>query len=317
MRRWDQNPKPAHEVGASDGADGHEIPVKKFIPTGEREHPSDWPRCGQDLTFDRAWHHHGCFQPLYRFGLLPSSDLHDFFDMDFPFGDSLFSDLFPSAWPLGYLISSRYSPLALERDGRLGCQGTTRWRDAFEDLMLAEQGKPLPARQRSETGEDKRESPEQWITGLLNRGVLGPWKRIEEGTVSDGARTPTADGSSNPVEDVDGQTELDLYNRFLGSQYSSEDRPMPDKGSVVEPEKPSIISTLTTTERKTLPDGSVYTKVVLKKRFADGNEESSETVHTTAPRQDFAHNLSDADADADGSPSSGRKEKKGGWFWSK
>ena len=45
--------------------------------------------------------------------------------------------------------------------------------------------------------------------------------------------------------------------------------------------KPSIISTLTTTEKRTLPDGTVHTKVVLKKRFADGNEESSETVHTT------------------------------------
>lgn len=40
----------------------------------------------------------------------------------------------------------------------------------------------------------------------------------------------------------------------------------------------SIISTLTTTVTRTLPDGSVETKRVLKRRFADGSEESDESV---------------------------------------
>ena len=54
----------------------------------------------------------------------------------------------------------------------------------------------------------------------------------------------------------------------------------------------SVISTLTTSVTRTLPDGSVETKRVLKRRFADGSEESDESVElknlpngtaTTAP----------------------------------
>ncbi|KAG9773092.1 hypothetical protein KCU88_g5940, partial [Aureobasidium melanogenum] len=41
---------------------------------------------------------------------------------------------------------------------------------------------------------------------------------------------------------------------------------------------PSVVSTLTTTVTRTLPDGSIETKRVLKKRFADGTEESNESV---------------------------------------
>lgn len=40
----------------------------------------------------------------------------------------------------------------------------------------------------------------------------------------------------------------------------------------------SIISTLTTTATRTLPDGSVETTRVLKRRFADGTEETNESV---------------------------------------
>lgn len=46
-------------------------------------------------------------------------------------------------------------------------------------------------------------------------------------------------------------------------------------------QKPAILSTLTTTERTTLPDSPVTTKTVLKKRFADMREERIETVHTS------------------------------------
>jgi len=68
--------------------------------------------------------------------------------------------------------------------------------------------------------------------------------------------------------------------------------------------KPSILATLTTTERQVLPDGSTTTRVVLKKRFADGREESSETLHQT--------------------PATGlqveqkrlEQPKRKGWFWS-
>ena len=80
--------------------------------------------------------------------------------------------------------------------------------------------------------------------------------------------------------------------------------------------KPSLISTLTTTERTTLPDGSVHTKMVLKKRFADGREENTETTHTTKDRRptvvsEKADILKNGKADEAEKP----KQKTKGWFW--
>jgi len=114
-------------------------------------------------------------------------------------------------------------------------------------------------------------------------------------------------------------TELDAYERFLGpTTYTPSNIPREDNTS-----RPSVLSTLTTTERTTHPDGTVTTKMVLKKRFADGREESSETVHTT---QGHEHNIlpqlqSEArvqqrvkQEEAPFKPDSEKKSK--GWFWS-
>ena len=83
-----------------------------------------------------------------------------------------------------------------------------------------------------------------------------------------------------------------------------------DKGN------PSLISTLTTTERTTLPDGSVHTKMVLKKRFADGREENTETTHMTKDRRptvvsEKADAIKNMKADEAEKP----KPKAKGWFW--
>lgn len=111
------------------------------------------------------------------------------------------------------------------------------------------------------------------------------------------------------------ETELDAYEQLLakpkGFDYA--------KATSSSETKPSILSTLTTTERTVAPDGSVTTKVVLKKRFADGREESSETVHTQrgqepepwATRQTpevRKHNNIDE--------VQGKEKKSSGWFWS-
>ncbi|KAI9818354.1 MAG: hypothetical protein M1826_001376 [Phylliscum demangeonii] len=45
--------------------------------------------------------------------------------------------------------------------------------------------------------------------------------------------------------------------------------------------RPSITSTLMTTERTVGPDGVVRSKLVLKKRFADGQEETHEAMHSS------------------------------------
>jgi hypothetical protein len=95
----------------------------------------------------------------------------------------------------------------------------------------------------------------------------------------------------------------------------------------------SVVSTLTTTETRTLSDGSVETRRVLKKRFADGREESNETVETktalassTKPKQlaESVHNDSKiliqvAEAQADKQTQTPAQPqdppRKGGWFW--
>ena len=149
----------------------------------------------------------------------------------------------------------------------------------------------------------------------------------------------------NPADEVDTRhlendaednefTELDLYERFLGSQgqfppaITPESSPQPQ--SISTPRladgegQPSIISTLTTTERRTLPDGTVHTKVVLKKRFADGREESTETVHTAQGGleqtarlpQATSRESSNVNGEAEGRKTKEKEEKKKGWFWS-
>ena len=140
----------------------------------------------------------------------------------------------------------------------------------------------------------------------------------------------------------DEMTELDLYDPFLNNRnrVSSSNQKSPasiasSKPSSFDPSvgvkarfesggapDSSIISTLTTTERQVFPDGTIFTKVILKKRFADGREESNEAEHTT-------HNVPQAENTA--SPNNkaikvntrrledfdNEKEQKPkkGWFW--
>ena len=72
-------------------------------------------------------------------------------------------------------------------------------------------------------------------------------------------------------------------------------------------QKPDILSQLTTTHTTRLPDGSVTTKVVLKQRFADGREETHESIYTThEPPQ----------PENEGAKVAGEQcPKKKGWFW--
>ncbi|KAI5286704.1 hypothetical protein KEM54_006578 [Ascosphaera aggregata] len=62
-----------------------------------------------------------------------------------------------------------------------------------------------------------------------------------------------------------------------------------------------VISTMISTERKIMPDGSIHSKTTRTKRYSDGREEKSEWVETTNPRDDGNDNDKD----------NGRS----GWFW--
>ncbi|KAL9613262.1 MAG: hypothetical protein Q9167_002171 [Letrouitia subvulpina] len=158
--------------------------------------------------------------------------------------------------------------------------------------------------------------------------------------------------NEQPVEDKfdSGLTELDLYAKLLSDQSPSWDQePAPPSTQLpksepshplasAQEEVPRVISTLTTTERSTLPDGSMHTKVLLKKRFANGGEESTESIYTTSGAQEQGALHEEVPSPPQPSPqainssiSSAlghdgqtkkricdhiREKKKGGWFWS-
>jgi hypothetical protein len=85
-----------------------------------------------------------------------------------------------------------------------------------------------------------------------------------------------------------------------------QEAPVVDRSSSLPPatdsNRPQVLSTLTTTQTTRLPDGSVRTTVVLKRRFADGGEETQEITQTSF----------DEPTAVGKEPS---KEKKS-WFWS-
>jgi hypothetical protein len=176
-----------------------------------------------------------------------------------------------------------YSPAALEADAHLN---HIPWRAAFEDLIRIQHGAPqLPSASPS-PAQPKATSHPQWPHPFDPQ----PSNPTTADTTS--YSTYPHDHSDQPDEppaqdDAAPSTELDLYERLAP--------PSPPNSSS------SVLSSLTTTERTTAPDGTVTTRTVLRKRFADGREESSESVHTE-------HR--EADAAGEG----GRK--KGGWFWS-
>lgn len=105
-------------------------------------------------------------------------------------------------------------------------------------------------------------------------------------------------------------TELDAYTSLSTASVSSNATASKSTNEGVS--KPSILSTLTTTETRTLPDGTSTTRIVLKKRFSDGVEESTEKtfVQNPVPSRPEADQKPVA-AQAPAKPTTGKR----GWFW--
>jgi len=137
----------------------------------------------------------------------------------------------------------------------------------------------------------------------------------------------TFDQDEIKAQSSEPETEADLYEAFLGKADHNQPKAAPATASVkakktepvVQQAQPDIsaskiLSSLTTTERTTSPDGTVTTKVLMKKRFADGTEESTETVSTTHGQQQDAHvpKLELAKA-VEGVKADAKSQK--GWFW--
>lgn len=255
--------------------------------------------------------------------------------------------------PVSYLLYSPYSPVRLEHQRHL-CDHGAMWREAFEDLLAAQTGQELPPKGRrriSESGVD-------WVKGMIGMAMCKREQDTQDSSqasrsVSQAVQEDTGllsrfacarqlRDDAEEEEDIayrdldefdDGEvTELDIYDRFFGLRQS----PPTDATSSRAPDsaqsphdlgspktcddQSGILSTLTTTERTILRDGSVHTKMVLKRRFSDGREESTETVHhqnalqqpqtqSTNKVDKKDHGQNEADKDA-------VENKSRGWFWS-
>ena len=234
-------------------------------------------------------------------------------------------------WPAAaYLMLSPYSPLALENKEHF-CEQGDKWRHAFEDLLDVQNGKGL----RTRPAQPEHRSSADWLHYMLTRRAFEP---VNDKRIAEAAATKKPESDCEEEKSV---TELDIYERFLGKQFpSSVSKPIdtpkisrfPTEDKPIEiteptaPNKPSVVSTLTTTERTTLPDGRVYSRLVLKKRFADGREESSETVQTNEASEGLLKALPAMGGDEVTGPSTRQTERqterppekseKKGWFWS-
>ncbi|KAJ4988608.1 hypothetical protein SVAN01_05899 [Stagonosporopsis vannaccii] len=232
-------------------------------------------------------------------------------------------------------IDNPYSPLALEADERTKHMGSL-WRNAFEDLMRTTQEHPLLSDAQNSHFDQMglyalRDYEKQLLQLEQNqkRRLLMVHHENARNDTSDEPNYEYAHDHEDQHDDPPTprpqqhefsktrlplsessqttETELDAYERLLtpasSSSWSSEIQS-------------KILSTLTTTERTTAPDGTVTTKVVLKKRFADGTEQSSETVHTergeTMQQTEEPRKALQQPSDS----AKQQRDKGRGWFWS-
>lgn len=229
-----------------------------------------------------------------------------------------------------------YSPRVLEMDPDLRGAGVP-WRDAFEDLLRAERGEPLlpiesigrnsppslpffrrdesyvPSCSPSTVGRYPRRVPwvgENSTEAETNEEVSYEYSHDHEDQHDD-PLTP----KPNQQQFTAGMpsTELDAYERLLDLASSP--------ANSGNESRPSVLSTFTTTEQTILPDGTVRTKTVLRKRFSDGREERSESFHTHnkyGSEVNETQHLGQPQNSAQQEPGDEKAaaSKKSGWFWS-
>ena len=130
--------------------------------------------------------------------------------------------------------------------------------------------------------------------------------------------------SSPPVDQSSSSEESTEASAFTSSSSSTSSW---SRGVADDGKKESIVTTMTTTERRTLADGTVETKRVLKKKFADGREESNESVERQMPSSsNFRPALSKPlngetsstamrDKQTQTNAKNDSRPKRSGWFW--
>ncbi|PYH42701.1 uncharacterized protein BP01DRAFT_375968 [Aspergillus saccharolyticus JOP 1030-1] len=256
---------------AQDGKDSNSTSSNNNLEdpthTSQARNPSDG-------SYNNSAHHHHHFHPRnYRSD--PDFFSNSFFDRFWlddhfpsrvfqpfhrPIFHNLVSDASP-AWPVPYLMFSPYSPLHLERQAQYrhahrdrgvfsslmstlslaseeeGDSDPTepRWREAFEDLLRLENGKPML--ERDDKAVVARESGQDWLQGLVKRGSLGDrWKFVSAGTdnqpwstitfdssdLRDALKAQSTDAEGFAQSETDILTDQDLYDRFLDDLQARE-----------------------------------------------------------------------------------------------
>ncbi|KAL9635200.1 MAG: hypothetical protein Q9164_003618 [Protoblastenia rupestris] len=200
------------------------------------------------------------------------------------------------------------------------------------DEVLEGRAKITTSHQSADQKGDRiQNGPEQYIMDgltnlLLTIGLEGAFAKAKcKQTMAVNAEIH--EDEDGELDDSAGANELNLYGHLLRKQSSSSpdtfasgsrtlDHPQyhssPD--GTFDNHKPTVLSTLTTTEKRVLQDGTTRTKVVLKKRFSDGREESTETVHThnallEKSKRSSLESIAKQDREHDGD------KGKRGWFW--
>ncbi|KAJ5689286.1 hypothetical protein N7462_003678 [Penicillium macrosclerotiorum] len=198
-----------------------------------RNRPSDF--FGVNSLFDRLEDH------IFPFAMNSFHPRRFFFP-------ELFDDSNAPTWPISYIMFSPYSPLHLERQQHSekgvfsSIMSTLRhdtdhdsmepqWREAFEDLLRLENGKPML--DDDDLAATKAEDGRDWLQGLVKRGSLGdrwnyvrgtkdqPWSGITFTGHRDNGRellrkeTSEDDKEKVEAEQKEAENELELYERFL------------------------------------------------------------------------------------------------------
>ncbi|KAL9594444.1 MAG: hypothetical protein Q9219_007037 [cf. Caloplaca sp. 3 TL-2023] len=231
-----------------------------------------------------------------------------------------------------FLENTLYPPLQFEHQSPF-CEHNTGWEQASKNLSMTSyendfsEAHEAPIRTRN------------WAISLVKPGLVG-WGSSDEDLfpVDQPKRHGTRQRNHDVAEDV--VAELDVYRSFTSSQplwplaiICNQTLDSSNPGQMASQET-SLISTLTTTRCRTLPDGSVFTQRVLKQRFSDGREESTEIEHAVQGAQNpiiekqipqqvmGAGSISTPALGHDGrilqalSQENEGKQKRSGWFWS-
>lgn len=233
------------------------------------------------------------------------------------------------AWTAMYAMHSRYSPLRLEAEDSSKNHGL-KWRDAFEDLINTQTGREMSPSTSQKQETDQRD----WLGQLIHQTTqesnpLHIWDSFLP-TVICRLHSQEEEEEERDTERAvpDGKAPGDHIADLVANMAHESTSMLPREPESRALDTPNVTATMTRTEQTTLPDGTVQTKIVLKKRFADGREQSSETVHTTPgsgsvaarclsePPMPMEKQRAVASAKDYDKAEEKEKEKKGGWFWS-